>query len=130
METLDMFFMYVRRIFKNIFSHAEQISKVRNAALGIVARRINWKQLTVMETLDMFFMYVQRIFKNIFSHAEQISKDMSAQVLIVPFFCRSRQIPVFFTCWSDVFNLFMLNEIDGLSTLKNTNLPEWFQQEP
>ncbi|KAJ0979653.1 hypothetical protein J5N97_015127 [Dioscorea zingiberensis] len=53
--------------------------EVRNAALGIVARRINWKQLTVMETLDMFFMYVRRIFKNIFSHAEQISKAMIAR---------------------------------------------------
>ncbi|XP_043711636.1 protein ABCI12, chloroplastic isoform X2 [Telopea speciosissima] len=26
--------------------------EVRNAALGIVARRINWKQLTIMETVD------------------------------------------------------------------------------
>ncbi|KAF5175722.1 Abci12 protein [Thalictrum thalictroides] len=50
--------------------------EVRNAALGIVARRINWKQLTVMETVDVFFMYVRRIFKNIFSHAEQISQAM------------------------------------------------------
>ncbi|KAM0954246.1 putative ABC/ECF transporter, transmembrane component [Dioscorea sansibarensis] len=53
--------------------------EVRNAALGIVARRINWKQLTLMESLDVFFMYIQRIFKNIFSHAEQISKAMIAR---------------------------------------------------
>ena len=26
--------------------------QVRNAALGIVARRISWQQLTVMETID------------------------------------------------------------------------------
>ncbi|KAF8387984.1 hypothetical protein HHK36_026650 [Tetracentron sinense] len=50
--------------------------EVRNAALGIVARRINWQQLTTMETVDIFFMYVRRIFKNIFSHAEQISQAM------------------------------------------------------
>ncbi|XP_058077846.1 protein ABCI12, chloroplastic isoform X3 [Magnolia sinica] len=50
--------------------------EVRNAALGIVARRIHWRQLTVMETLDVFVMYVRRIFKNIFSHAEQISQAM------------------------------------------------------
>ncbi|XP_077219473.1 cobalt ion transmembrane transporter [Tasmannia lanceolata] len=50
--------------------------EVRNAALGIVARRIHWQQLTVMETLDIFVMYVRRIFKNIFSHAEQISQAM------------------------------------------------------
>ncbi|PIA39312.1 hypothetical protein AQUCO_02600037v1 [Aquilegia coerulea] len=56
--------------------------EVRNAALGIVARRINWKQLTVMETVDVFFMYVRRIFKNIFSHAEQISQVVT--VLFVP----------------------------------------------
>ncbi|OVA20089.1 ABC/ECF transporter [Macleaya cordata] len=48
--------------------------EVRNAALGIVARRINWKQLTIMETVDIFFMYVRRIFKNIFSHAEHITQ--------------------------------------------------------
>ncbi|XP_019055916.1 PREDICTED: protein ABCI12, chloroplastic isoform X2 [Nelumbo nucifera] len=49
---------------------------VRNAALGIVARRIKWRQLTVMETIDIYVIYVRRIFKNIFSHAEQISQAM------------------------------------------------------
>lgn len=53
--------------------------QVRNAALGIVARRICWHQLTAMETVDVFFMYVRRIFKNIFNHAEQISKAMIAR---------------------------------------------------
>lgn len=50
--------------------------EVRNVALGIVSRRINWKALTTMETIDIFFMYGRRIFKNIFSHAEQISQAM------------------------------------------------------
>ncbi|ONK68017.1 uncharacterized protein A4U43_C05F6320 [Asparagus officinalis] len=53
--------------------------EVRNAALGIVARRICWQQLAVTETIDVFFMYIRRIFKNIFSHAEQISKAMIAR---------------------------------------------------
>ncbi|RZC93904.1 hypothetical protein C5167_016599 [Papaver somniferum] len=50
--------------------------EVRNAALGIVARRINWKHLTIMETVEIFFIYIRRIFKNIFSHAEQITQAM------------------------------------------------------
>ncbi|KAK9288141.1 hypothetical protein L1049_016589 [Liquidambar formosana] len=50
--------------------------EVRNVALGIVSRRINWQQLTIMETIDIFVTYVRRIFKNIFSHAEQISQAM------------------------------------------------------
>lgn len=50
--------------------------EVRNVALGIVSRRINWKQLTMMETIDIFAAYIRRIFKNIFSHAEQISQAM------------------------------------------------------
>ncbi|XP_062180658.1 protein ABCI12, chloroplastic-like [Phragmites australis] len=53
--------------------------EVRNSALAIVARRINWKMLTAMETIDIFFNYVQRIFKNIFDHSEQISKAMIAR---------------------------------------------------
>ncbi|XP_008798857.2 protein ABCI12, chloroplastic isoform X2 [Phoenix dactylifera] len=53
--------------------------EVRNAALGIIARRVQWHRLTIMETLDVCFMYVRRIFKNIFSHAEQISKAMVAR---------------------------------------------------
>ncbi|RZB82102.1 Protein ABCI12, chloroplastic isoform B [Glycine soja] len=48
--------------------------EVRNIALGIVSRRVNWTQLTVMETIDIFFNYFRRIFKNIFSHAEQITQ--------------------------------------------------------
>ncbi|KAH1217658.1 hypothetical protein AAZX31_13G192700 [Glycine max] len=49
--------------------------EVRNIALGIVSRRVNWTQLTVMETIDIFFNYFRRIFKNIFSHAEQITQS-------------------------------------------------------
>ncbi|PKI47993.1 hypothetical protein CRG98_031657 [Punica granatum] len=50
--------------------------ELRNVALGIVSRRINWVQLTMMETIDIFIGYIQRIFKNIFNHAEQISQAM------------------------------------------------------
>ncbi|KAF1895505.1 hypothetical protein Lal_00044156 [Lupinus albus] len=50
--------------------------EVRNIALGIVSRRVNWKHMTFMETIDVFFNYFRRIFKNIFSHAEQISQAM------------------------------------------------------
>lgn len=50
--------------------------EVRNVALGVVSRRINWQMLTTMETVDVFFTYLRRIFKNIFSHAEQISQAM------------------------------------------------------
>ncbi|XP_024027528.1 protein ABCI12, chloroplastic isoform X2 [Morus notabilis] len=48
--------------------------EVRNVALGIISRRINWEQLTMLETIDLFFAYFRRIFKNIFNHAEQISQ--------------------------------------------------------
>ncbi|GAA0147352.1 hypothetical protein LIER_07073 [Lithospermum erythrorhizon] len=50
--------------------------EVRNLALGIVSRRIDWKKLTPMETVDIIFTYIRRIFKNIFHHAEQISQAM------------------------------------------------------
>ncbi|XP_038876339.1 protein ABCI12, chloroplastic isoform X1 [Benincasa hispida] len=59
--------------------------EVRNVALGVVSRRINWQMLTTMETVDgkhpetlptFFFTYLRRIFKNIFTHAEQISQAM------------------------------------------------------
>ncbi|VFQ79818.1 unnamed protein product [Cuscuta campestris] len=50
--------------------------EVRNIALGIVSRRINWEQLTTFETIDVFVTYIRRIFKNIFAHGEQISQAM------------------------------------------------------
>ncbi|KAI6705072.1 hypothetical protein NL676_008034 [Syzygium grande] len=55
--------------------------EVRNVALGIVSRRINWHKLTMMETIDgkiyiCSFPTSARIFKNIFTHAEQISQAM------------------------------------------------------
>ncbi|KAL3505833.1 hypothetical protein ACH5RR_031215 [Cinchona calisaya] len=53
--------------------------EVRNVALGIVSRRINWQLLTTMETVDVFFTYIRRIFRNIFSHSEQISQAMIAR---------------------------------------------------
>ncbi|KAK9933517.1 hypothetical protein M0R45_020714 [Rubus argutus] len=53
--------------------------EVRNVALGIVSRRIDWQQLTVVETIDVFFAYFRRIFKNIFGHSEQISQAMIAR---------------------------------------------------
>ncbi|KAL6193880.1 hypothetical protein ACLB2K_034964 [Fragaria x ananassa] len=53
--------------------------EVRNVALGIVSRRVDWQQLTMVETIDVFFAYFRRIFKNIFSHAEQISQAMIAR---------------------------------------------------
>ncbi|XP_057812936.2 protein ABCI12, chloroplastic isoform X1 [Cryptomeria japonica] len=53
--------------------------EVRNIALGIVARGIEWKNLTLLETLDILFLYLRRIFNNLFSHAEQISQAMIAR---------------------------------------------------
>uniref|UniRef100_A0A803KWJ1 Uncharacterized protein n=1 Tax=Chenopodium quinoa TaxID=63459 RepID=A0A803KWJ1_CHEQI len=50
--------------------------EVRNVALGILSRRIDWQDLTLLEKVDVFVMYIRRIFKNIFSHAEQISQAM------------------------------------------------------
>lgn len=53
--------------------------EVRNIALGIVARGIKWKNLTVLETVDILFLYLRRIFNNLFSHAEHISQAMMAR---------------------------------------------------
>ncbi|KAI4342786.1 hypothetical protein MLD38_027367 [Melastoma candidum] len=50
--------------------------EVRNVALGIVARRLRWDQLTVMEIIDVFVSYIRRVFKNLINHAEQISQAM------------------------------------------------------
>ncbi|KAL9237668.1 hypothetical protein vseg_012189 [Gypsophila vaccaria] len=50
--------------------------EVRNVALGVLSRRIDWQQLSLLEKVDVFVMYIRRIFKNIFSHAEQISQAM------------------------------------------------------
>lgn len=81
--------------------------KVRSVALGIVSRRVDWKQLTVLETLDsknpsffylfffliwnssykwllfvVFASFIRRIFKNIFRHAEQISQVNIIRLLL------------------------------------------------
>uniref|UniRef100_A0A0D6QTE0 Uncharacterized protein n=1 Tax=Araucaria cunninghamii TaxID=56994 RepID=A0A0D6QTE0_ARACU len=53
--------------------------EVRNIALGIVARGIEWKNLTLLETLAILFGYLERIFGNLFHHAEQISQAMIAR---------------------------------------------------
>lgn len=53
--------------------------EVRNIALGIVARGIKWKNLTVLETVDILFLYLRRIFNNLFNHAEHISQAMMAR---------------------------------------------------
>eukprot|EP00252_Welwitschia_mirabilis_P006797 TRINITY_DN1769_c0_g1_i2.p1 TRINITY_DN1769_c0_g1~~TRINITY_DN1769_c0_g1_i2.p1 ORF type:complete len:385 (+),score=35.94 TRINITY_DN1769_c0_g1_i2:59-1213(+) len=53
--------------------------EVRNTALGMVARGIQWKKLTMLETVDIFGLYLRRIFYNLFSHAEQISQAMIAR---------------------------------------------------
>lgn len=50
--------------------------EVRNVALGILSRRIDWQHLTLLEKVDVFVMYIRRVFQNIFSHAEQISQAM------------------------------------------------------
>ncbi|GAB2295613.1 hypothetical protein Dimus_029769 [Dionaea muscipula] len=50
--------------------------EVRNVALGILSRRIDWQQLTTMETIDVFISYIRRVFKNILCHAEQIAQAM------------------------------------------------------
>ncbi|WZZ43053.1 hypothetical protein YC2023_039312 [Brassica napus] len=60
--------------------------EVRSVALGIVSRRVDWKQLTVLETLDsknpIFASFIRRIFKNIFRHAEQISQVNIIRLLL------------------------------------------------
>lgn len=50
--------------------------EVRNIALGIVARGVQWKKLTPLETAEVFFMFLGRIFKNLFNHSEQIAQAM------------------------------------------------------
>eukprot|EP00250_Pteridium_aquilinum_P033366 c5509_g1_i1 orf=486-1661(-) len=50
--------------------------EVRNVALGIVARGVQWKQLTSLETAEVFLMFLGRIFKNLFRHSEQIAQAM------------------------------------------------------
>ncbi|KAJ8428582.1 hypothetical protein Cgig2_031376 [Carnegiea gigantea] len=48
--------------------------EVRNVALGILSRRVDWKYLTLLEKVDVFVMYIRRVFQNIFCHAEQIAQ--------------------------------------------------------
>lgn len=53
--------------------------EVRNIALGIVARGVQWKSLSMLETVDVFLLFLGRIFKNLFNHAEQIAQAMVAR---------------------------------------------------
>lgn len=53
--------------------------EVRNIALGIVARGVQWKKLTSLETAEVFLMFLGRIFKNLFNHADQIAQAMIAR---------------------------------------------------
>ncbi|KAL5202190.1 hypothetical protein ABZP36_013142 [Zizania latifolia] len=94
--------------------------EVRNSALAIVARRINWKNLATMETVDIFFNYVRRIFKNIFDHAEQISKAMIAR----GFRGDPNNHKIYFLTESsfgivDVFSLLCLFALMGLASISD-----------
>ncbi|KAH7373527.1 hypothetical protein KP509_17G060600 [Ceratopteris richardii] len=50
--------------------------EVRNIALGIVARGVQWKKLSSLETAEVFFTFLGRVFKNLFNHSEQIAQAM------------------------------------------------------
>ncbi|KAG0574710.1 hypothetical protein KC19_VG284500 [Ceratodon purpureus] len=53
--------------------------EVKNLAVGVVARNIDWKALRLTETADTLFNLFGRIFKNLFIHADQISQTMIAR---------------------------------------------------
>ncbi|CAM6008789.1 unnamed protein product [Sphagnum balticum] len=53
--------------------------EVRNIAMGVVARGIEWRSLRLTETADAFFTLFGRLFKNLFNHADQISQAMVAR---------------------------------------------------
>ncbi|CAM6089512.1 unnamed protein product [Calypogeia fissa] len=53
--------------------------EVRNIALAVVARGVQWKGLKLMETIDVLFTLCGRLFKNLLSHAEKISEAMVAR---------------------------------------------------
>lgn len=95
--------------------------EVRNVALGIVSRRINWQQLTIIETIDVFFLYIRRIFKNIFTHAEQISQAMIAR----GFRGDSNTHKIYFSSnpssfgIESVISLFCLIGLVGVTTISN-----------
>lgn len=94
--------------------------EVRNIALGIVTRRINWQQLTMMETIDIFFIYFRRIFKNLFSHAEQISQAM----IVRGFRGDSNAHKIYFLSDSsfgmeDIVSLFCLAGVTGAAILSD-----------
>ncbi|KAG6542711.1 hypothetical protein Mapa_015870 [Marchantia paleacea] len=53
--------------------------EVRNIALAVVARGVQWKTLKPMETIDTFFTLFGRLFKNLLNHSERISEAMVAR---------------------------------------------------
>lgn len=76
--------------------------EVRNVALGILSRRVDWKHLTLLEKVDVFVMYIRRVFQNIFSHAEQIAQAMivrgfrgDSKAHKIHFPCKSLAMPDF-----------------------------------
>lgn len=92
--------------------------EVRNVALGILSRRINWQLLTVMETVEIFVTYVRRIFKNIFIHAEQISQAM----IVRGFRGDSKNHKIYFLSntsfgMADIVSLLCLIGVIGAATL-------------
>ncbi|XP_028126232.1 protein ABCI12, chloroplastic-like [Camellia sinensis] len=90
--------------------------EVRNLALGIVSRRIDWKLLTIMETIDIFFAYIRQIFKNIFNHAEQISQAM----IVRGFRGDGNAHKIYFSSGTDILSLLCLIGLIGATAVSNT----------
>ncbi|KAL2642655.1 hypothetical protein R1flu_010242 [Riccia fluitans] len=53
--------------------------EVRNIALAVVARGVQWKMLKPLETVDTLLTLFGRLFKNLLNHAEKISEAMVAR---------------------------------------------------
>ncbi|KAL3695924.1 hypothetical protein R1sor_010000 [Riccia sorocarpa] len=53
--------------------------EVRNIALAVVARGVQWKLLKPLETVDTLLTLCGRLFKNLLNHAEKISEAMVAR---------------------------------------------------
>ncbi|KAG0596328.1 hypothetical protein M758_UG243900 [Ceratodon purpureus] len=54
-------------------------NEVKNLAVGVVARNIEWKAMRLTETADTLFNLFGRILKNLFLHADHISQAMVAR---------------------------------------------------
>ncbi|EFJ18742.1 hypothetical protein SELMODRAFT_444528 [Selaginella moellendorffii] len=53
--------------------------EVRNIALAVASRGVQWKSLKLRETLEHLGTLVSRLFKNLFIHAEHITEAMIAR---------------------------------------------------